>query len=503
MYYVRYMQYINSFAAYDKNGNRVNAPIPSFISTALSLWDSRKSISGPTVQSMDMGYSYGNPPSVKQPPPTEITLRENTKNNNYQARLRKGEIIVSPCHFMTLTIQPTLGLKSDVASYIGTVEMTGMYNGVSIFESIGLQVVYHPTTGTRYVKDPQKDLWYWFNIVYRFTDNIANITESPPVVDWDLVLQSQYQQDPQLIQQVTSRVYSLSVDLLTSLAEAPETVNFVYDALKAASNAIVNHKSILKKLAALFIRNRKTILEALAEELKDIDKMRPGDQRQARKQNRLRAQARKKCARALKREAINNTSRVANAWLTFRYVIMPNYYLIKDIIDARKNLGKEFIRDQVSKFETRALPVIPGATVTGSLSIRHRAWCGVRLKVYSPLDELLGVVQVNPFLTAWELIPLSFVVDWFVGVGDALSVLSPPKGLDNQANSYSFKTEDKLTISWSNGSSYYVERSDYRVFVNHTTDFVGLHSNVQINWQRVLDAGALLWSISLRKRLHY
>lgn len=503
MYYVRYMQYINSFAAYDTRGNKVAAPIPAFISAAFRLWDSRKTISGPSVNSMDMGYNYGNPPSVPVPTPTVIKKRESTRNSAYSRRMRSGEIVVAPCRFTTTTIKPTLGLMAGKPSYIGTVEMTETYGGSNIFESIGLRLSRHPATNVLYVKDPVKDLWYWFNIVYRFTDNIANISVSPPVIDWDLVLSQDYQQDPQLIQQATAKVYSLSVDLLTSLAEAPETVSFIYDALKSVAYAIVNYKKILKDLAALFVKNRKLILEALQKELTDIDQMRPGDRRQARKQNRLRAKARSKCARSLKREAHANISRLANAWLTFRYVIMPNYYLIKDIVEARKNLGKEFVREQVSKSETRPLPVIPGATVTGSLSTRHRAWCGVRLKVYSPLEGLLGVAQVNPFVTAWELVPLSFVVDWFVGVGDALTVLSPPSGLDNQANTYSFKTEDQLTISFPNGSSYEVNREDYRLFVNHTTDFVGLYSNVQINWKRMLDAGALLWSTSLRNRIRY
>lgn len=503
MYYVRYMQYINSFAAYDKRGKQVAAPLPAFITAAFRLWDSRKAISGPSVGSMDMGYNYGNPPPVIQPAPTVIKRRESTRNRDYSRRMRSGEIVVAPCRFSTLTIKPTLGLKSGKPSYIGTVEMTETFNGTNIFNSIGLQLVRHPATNVLYVKDPVKDLWYWFNFVYRFTDDVSNLSALPPVVDWDLVLSLDNVQDPQLIQQATAKVYSLSVDLLTSLAEAPETVNFIYGALKSVASAIVNYKKILRELAAKFMKNRQIILAALTQELKNIDQMRPGDQRQARKQNRLRAKARTKCARSLKREAHANTTRLANAWLTFRYVIMPNYYLIKDIVEARKNFGKEFIREQVSKYETRPLPVIPGASVTGSLSSRHKAWCGVRLKVYSPLDGLLGVAQVNPFVTAWELIPLSFVVDWFVGVGDALTVLSPPSGLDNQANTYSFKAEDKLTIAYPDGSSYDVSREDYQVFVNRTTDFVGLYSNVQINWARVLDAGALLWSTSLRNRIRY
>ena len=35
----------------------------------------------------------------------------------------------------------------------------------------------------------------------------------------------------------------------------------------------------------------------------------------------------------------------------------------------------------------------------------------------------------NPLLTAWELVPYSFVVDWFIPIGDFLSQFSASHGL--------------------------------------------------------------------------
>ena len=42
------------------------------------------------------------------------------------------------------------------------------------------------------------------------------------------------------------------------------------------------------------------------------------------------------------------------------------------------------------------------------------------------LDQL-GVI--NPLSIGWELIPFSFVVDWFVPIGDALQSVVPPQGI--------------------------------------------------------------------------
>lgn len=39
-------------------------------------------------------------------------------------------------------------------------------------------------------------------------------------------------------------------------------------------------------------------------------------------------------------------------------------------------------------------------------------------------DFLPARIQLNPFVTGWEVIPYSFVVDWFLGVGQAIDALS-------------------------------------------------------------------------------
>jgi len=45
------------------------------------------------------------------------------------------------------------------------------------------------------------------------------------------------------------------------------------------------------------------------------------------------------------------------------------------------------------------------------------------------VSQLEGLGVLNPIATLWELVPLSFVVDWFVNVGDVLSSLTATAGL--------------------------------------------------------------------------
>jgi hypothetical protein len=62
---------------------------------------------------------------------------------------------------------------------------------------------------------------------------------------------------------------------------------------------------------------------------------------------------------------------------------------------------------------------------------------------------LQDVGLTNPLLTGWEVIPYSFVLDWFVGVGDFLSAVNA----FNQG--YSFKAGSS-TIHWDLSSDGYV-----------------------------------------------
>jgi hypothetical protein len=45
---------------------------------------------------------------------------------------------------------------------------------------------------------------------------------------------------------------------------------------------------------------------------------------------------------------------------------------------------------------------------------------GYRASFSSGNIRALGKTAFNPLLTAWELVPFSFVVDWFIGIGDWL-----------------------------------------------------------------------------------
>lgn len=120
------------------------------------------------------------------------------------------------------------------------------------------------------------------------------------------------------------------------------------------------------------------------------------------------------------------------------------------------------------------------------------------------------LIGVNPLVTAWELTTLSFVVDWFIQVGDFLQAISPSfaqqtevvysrklKGTVRTVQNPTspptfdpgtvFKSKIKLEGVSGTFESYHREVIDP---MSHLT----IPRETVLNWKRELDAFALTWT---------
>lgn len=109
--------------------------------------------------------------------------------------------------------------------------------------------------------------------------------------------------------------------------------------------------------------------------------------------------------------------------LQYEYAVRPLLYSMEQIRQIREDQGKLTIR----KTRTKSLTFITDSQVpTTEPSLYERGSVKVKLRACSyyhfenELDRVTSSLRFNPLVTAWELIPFSFVVDWFVGVGDWL-----------------------------------------------------------------------------------
>jgi hypothetical protein len=123
----------------------------------------------------------------------------------------------------------------------------------------------------------------------------------------------------------------------------------------------------------------------------------------------------------------------ANIWLLTRYGLKP---LINDIFDAllalEKDVGRQRVttraRDSISQSSVRT---VTKASATVTHYIREEVTDDLEYRVMS-LNEYtistgfnLGFGLKNLGLLAWELIPFSFVIDWFVNIGEYIGSLVP------------------------------------------------------------------------------
>lgn len=154
-------------------------------------------------------------------------------------------------------------------------------------------------------------------------------------------------------------------------------------------------------------------------------------------------------------------------WLMYRYGILPtmldlygigaaaeDYYVNRPLRISVKRAGSiPFIGSTSTLGPFGSL----GATATtrtkwsGKTDVKVRLDASVSHAEHRALQQL-GVV--NPATVVWELIPYSFVLDWFINIGDYIGGLSAFSGLTFKANSTTIYTTQKWE-SWAEGRGTY------------------------------------------------
>lgn len=116
-------------------------------------------------------------------------------------------------------------------------------------------------------------------------------------------------------------------------------------------------------------------------------------------------------------------------WMEYRYALMPLLYSFKDISKVIEEKAYKYQssrkKDKLVLDSFPGFELLPDDCLVYALSgsIEVRSLTKGRFD-YGALQRLATVIGLNPFKTAWELLPLSFVVDWFLNVGDAITAFT-------------------------------------------------------------------------------
>jgi hypothetical protein len=146
--------------------------------------------------------------------------------------------------------------------------------------------------------------------------------------------------------------------------------------------------------------------------------------------------------------------RLHKSWLEYRYGWLP---LLMDVKGAAEFFAQQHVlrptRFTVSASEEATMTSTwqylqarygDGAVFASEffdsahVKTRVKIWC----ELTSPhLSEMQQLGLTNPALVAWELVPFSFVFDWFVSVGDWLTATTAQQGVTIRRSMYSVITD--------------------------------------------------------------
>jgi hypothetical protein len=129
---------------------------------------------------------------------------------------------------------------------------------------------------------------------------------------------------------------------------------------------------------------------------------------------------------------------LADNWLELQYGWLP---LLKDAeaaaimlshhlnVPMRQSYRVRIMRGEDPPPRITQVGYLPTQTATGKAEFRHTRVLIARVEEKGSIPQLLGLT--NPELIAWELVPYSFVADWFIPIGqwmEARALVSRLKG---------------------------------------------------------------------------
>jgi len=137
-----------------------------------------------------------------------------------------------------------------------------------------------------------------------------------------------------------------------------------------------------------------------------------------------------------KKDVITLADSLSSNWLAYRYGALPLIYDIRDAIAAITALdeatNRHIARGFSTNYGTNSNDIEHVATWSSTKKeIQTRRTVEVRAGILYEVDtrDTYGVSMSQIPITAWEVIPFSFVADWFVNINDFVAAITPKAGV--------------------------------------------------------------------------
>jgi hypothetical protein len=137
---------------------------------------------------------------------------------------------------------------------------------------------------------------------------------------------------------------------------------------------------------------------------------------------------------------------LANNWLKYRYGIRPMIGDVYNGIDAFNTIANFDDRDLIYRGFAAALMDVSSGKRRNIAKIHSNFDIYVK-SVDRSTTAFAALGLDNPKLVGWELIPFSFVFDWFIPVGTYLEALKSPKGYSFSCGSEGSRTRHHAILT--------------------------------------------------------
>lgn len=400
-------------------------------------------------------------------------VKSQVRTPNYKERVRRGEIIVNDARLATCTIE--VGDADDITKLAAAGSYIISYASLTRY-GVNLDIVKAGTHGT--IQYHVVDGWgYQWQIAFD-RSRIKRVTKVnlSQKIDLDFFARNLVSEclgadlPDGFFQECLAEADSGYFDFLTNMAELPKTLQWVAD--------------IVRQCMGVYRGFRRGEFQLV----KNIDTVK----------RRMRGKITKKQYVNLKRELKDYLSALADLRLQYRYAALPLAYSLEDAAVALERIEVQYERYRTRDLLNKEVPLPPGFTQenlfveqTLRVMIKHE------YDVRNLASQVRKAIQANLFVTLWELVPGSFIADWFFPVGQLLARLSPKPSLQEKAT-WSVKAEINQTLQYRYDGDKTIPLNirveSYRRDVFNPREWNFSLFEPSINNDRILDTFALSWS---------
>ena len=165
---------------------------------------------------------------------------------------------------------------------------------------------------------------------------------------------------------------------------------------------------------------------------------------------------------------------------------MPTVYLINDIEDTLA-FQRTFLTRRNGYSKTYHLNL---GGEQHHYTVNHRIF--IKRKIQS--TGSLNSASANFAVTAWELVPLSWVIDWFINIGDMIAAFSVGSSFAEQGSTWAERKVIDSDVTNPDGQRVTVSGYIYNRQVIDPIQLTCIDFKYDMNADRYKDSLALLWN---------